>query len=427
MSYTPQPGFDQNTWDQVQPQHAPTSFYAPSPSLSPGPSHQSYQPQNTEPDLRSIVQELWQRNEAAEERARRADQQMEALMKLLTDQARQGGASSAGSTSQQTTRQQPSPIPVQAPIPTPIQPPVPRQYPEAVKMEAPEAFDGDKKKLRSFRIATTIYFNANARHFSSAENRVWWILSRMKGEVALNWRDNKVEAYEQGLWVPGTEQMLWAEIEGIFGDSDMEASQVMKLKGIVQGNSTMDAHVAAFRIAARGTGYTGRPLVDEFKRSIDKKIRDHILMGEISRIPQTIEQWYTVASHIDRHWRNTKAMEQVYAQQAQQAQQRNRWQPQGQRQTNIPAPFAAANPAPARPAQQQQAPQPHQGVPMEVDRGQRVPQVCYKCRKPGHIARNCRSRVDVRAMTWEEMIVAVKEEEARKTAQTQAHFPNGNQ
>lgn len=351
------------------------------------------------------MQEMW--NKTREQEAK-----LDRIMAFLESErrpSRQQGTSSGG----QTQLPQAMPIPTPAPVRTPVQAPV--QVQDTVKMEAPDAFDGDRKKLRSFRTSVTIYFNVNPKHFGTHSNRIWWILSRVKGEVALNWRDNKVNAFNRGDWVPTTEQALWTEIEETFGDPDMQATQMMSLKTINQGLNTMDAHVAAFKIAARGSGYEGKPLIDEFLRSIDKRIRDHILMGQVNWIPTTIEGWCVTTTHLDRHWRNMKAMEKVYAQNAQPQQ---RWQ--APRQANVPAPQAAAPQQPARPAAPAAAPRNNDVVPMDVDRAPCAPLVCYKCRKPGHIARNCRSRVDVRAMTWEKMVAVIKEDDA-------ARFQNGNQ
>ncbi|KAG6804830.1 hypothetical protein H0H92_002088, partial [Tricholoma furcatifolium] len=83
---------------------------------------------------------------------------------------------------------------------------------------------------------------------------------------------------------------------------------------MLQGTKTMDQHVQDFKNAARGSGYTGAPLVEEFKRSINKALREKLCNAESP--PVTISQWYLRATTSDRQWRKTKAEEQLYVQHA---------------------------------------------------------------------------------------------------------------
>ncbi|KAG9218302.1 hypothetical protein CCMSSC00406_0007327 [Pleurotus cornucopiae] len=52
------------------------------------------------------------------------------------------------------------------------------------------------------------------------------------------------------------------------------------------------------------------------------------------------------------------------------------------------------------------------GIPMDVDHTRSQPatsQLCYRCGKPGHISRECQLRYDVRFMTTEERMSAIKD------------------
>ncbi|GLB39295.1 hypothetical protein LshimejAT787_0604570 [Lyophyllum shimeji] len=66
-----------------------------------------------------------------------------------------------------------------------------------------------------------------------------------------------------------------------------------------------------------------------------------------------------------------------------------------------PRPVAAAPSAPTAPASHSLPP----GVPMDIDLSRQrsgTPIICHRCKKPGHIARNCPEQFDIRSMTTEE-------------------------
>ena len=64
--------------------------------------------------------------------------------------------------------------------------------------------------------------------------------------------------------------------------------KVAELKKIEQEGRIMEEFVQEFKRAARGSGYEGRPLVEEFKRGINSGIRRRLM--EVENPPVTIEQ-----------------------------------------------------------------------------------------------------------------------------------------
>ena len=56
-----------------------------------------------------------------------------------------------------------------------------------------------------------------------------------------------------------------AEIRREFGGGDEESVKVAELKKIEQGGRMMEEFVQDFKRTARGSGYEGRLLVEEFK------------------------------------------------------------------------------------------------------------------------------------------------------------------
>ena len=69
----------------------------------------------------------------------------------------------------------------------------------------------------------------------------------------------------------------------------------------------MEEFVQEFKRAARGSGYEGRPLVEEFKRGMNRGIRRKLMEAE--NLPASIEQWYRRAMALDRNWKESRREE----------------------------------------------------------------------------------------------------------------------
>jgi len=65
-----------------------------------------------------------------------------------------------------------------------------------------------------------------------------------------------------------------------FGGGEKELVKVGELRKLEQGVRTMEEFVQEFKRAARRSGYGGRPLVEEFKRGMNKGIRRKLMEVE---------------------------------------------------------------------------------------------------------------------------------------------------
>ena len=84
-----------------------------------------------------------------------------------------------------------------------------------------------------------------------------------------------------------------------FGAGEEELVKAAELRRMEQGGKTMEKYVQEFKRAARGSGYEGRPLVEEFKRGINGSIRRKLM--EAKNPLASIEQWYRRAMALDRN------------------------------------------------------------------------------------------------------------------------------
>ena len=213
-----------------------------------------------------------------------------------------------------------------------------------------------------------------------------------------------MEELESGEMEYETIEEFLTMLKKEFGGGEEESVKAAELRKLEQGGRTMEEFVQEFKRAARGSGYEGRPLVEEFKRGINGGIRRKLM--EVENPPTSIENWYRRATALDRNWRESRREEERLRGKKEQGggalkqEQRQSlprplvWQRRQmpQQATTGPAPMEGVEKTNAVVVRGQGQ---SMGVPlrrdpyaMEVDRGRN----CYACGGFGHMARHCRNR-----------------------------------
>ena len=72
-----------------------------------------------------------------------------------------------------------------------------------------------------------------------------------------------------------------------------------ELRKLELGGRTMEEFVQEFRRVARGSGYEGCSLIEEFKRGMNTMIRRRLMETECQ--PSFIEQWQEQGITLDRN------------------------------------------------------------------------------------------------------------------------------
>jgi len=65
-----------------------------------------------------------------------------------------------------------------------------------------------------------------------------------------------------------------------FSGDEEELVKTAELRKLEQGGRTMEEFMQEFKRAVRGSRYEGRPLVEEFKRRINRAIRRKLIEAE---------------------------------------------------------------------------------------------------------------------------------------------------
>ena len=84
-----------------------------------------------------------------------------------------------------------------------------------------------------------------------------------------------------------------------------EERKVKQLRTIEQGGRTCDKYIQKFKKIARESKYKGQPLIEEFKRELNREIRRKLTEAESP--PSLIEEQQERSVRLDRNQRQSRA------------------------------------------------------------------------------------------------------------------------
>ena len=167
-------------------------------------------------------------------------------------------------------------------------------------------FNGEAGKVEGFITACRLFLRMKMRG-SMVEEQVQWVLSYVQGGSADIWKENVIEEMKVGEVEYELAEEFLICLRKEFGGGEEESVKAAELRKLEQGGRMMEEFVQEFKRAARGSGYEGRPLVEEFKRGMNGGIRRKLMEAE--NLLTSIEQWYRRATALDRNWRESRREE----------------------------------------------------------------------------------------------------------------------
>jgi hypothetical protein len=291
----------------------------------------------------------------------------------------------------------------QAPPPPPPAPAAP--VVKTPKMALPKPFDGELANGETFLHQLHLYMTARHTEFTTVDSKMAFALSLME-KKAQPYADAAMTRIEDHVAHPADPAyphpfVDWNDFvdkfRTSFCDPMPQRTAQMKLNTLVQGSKTADEYSLEFGNLSYKSGYNDVALIEKYERGLNTALRQKIYA--LPTMPTTSDEWQGWACKLDRQWRQfEKGKEQARPA-----------APKRQSTTTAPQQQGGQRPYYQRPQWQPMAPttttSPRDPNAMDVDKNTatRPPVKCFKCGKPGHIARNCRDGLDIRAMGYEDM------------------------
>jgi len=163
-----------------------------------------------------------------------------------------------------------------------------QQQGSRVEVTRPQVFSGKMEEVSMFVNTARLYIRMKITEEVGA-TQVAWVLSYMQGGIAEVWKDNLLDELAKGESKVESAEQLFAKIRNDFRETSEEERKIEQLRTIKQGGRTCDEYVQEFKNVTRGSGYEGKPLIEEFKRGLNGAIRRKLTEAE--ELPTTIGEW----------------------------------------------------------------------------------------------------------------------------------------
>jgi len=140
------------------------------------------------------------------------------------------------------------------------------------KFAPPQMFDGTMKDTKSFISSIILYIKGREPEFHTVESKIMFTLSYMQGGKAQSWRNEAINQIAAGKKPFKSFQDFLEKLDAQFGDPNLKATAVGKLKTMRQGSLTVDKFILQFKAEASQTDLGEAVLIKYLKAGLHQSL-----------------------------------------------------------------------------------------------------------------------------------------------------------
>ena len=175
----------------------------------------------------------------------------------------------------------------------------------------PTPFTGNRKRIETFLQECQIYLQINRRIYETDEDKIAFILSYMNEQEALRWKQTYLRSIvnEEGNMEFPTIGEFVQLLGFYFKPANQVKDAIHQLNLLRQGKKTAEETVTEFRLLTSQAGYTAETptdhlhLIEKLQKVLNTSLVKKIMLSD--NPPTTIDDWAEKAITIDSTYRMT--------------------------------------------------------------------------------------------------------------------------
>jgi hypothetical protein len=180
------------------------------------------------------------------------------------------------------------------------------------KLKTPTPFSGKREDLRKFLQEIKIYLLANGDSYPTDLDKVLFVLSYMSDGDANSWKEEFFDTAEQKAAQNGSTLSLGTYKELIdriikdFSPYDAPKDAIYEMKELKMGNTTIEEHVAKFKmLVTKSKLAKNDAVVEYFRETLPIPLQRNIM--SLSTPPTDLDGWYEWAIKLQNNFLRMKS------------------------------------------------------------------------------------------------------------------------